>query len=389
MRQKENNRRISQDLQYQKNLVSQQGTPQSPMAKRHSKSGSFIADFAPARSKSGSFSADFAPTPAVQLVDAVVVGHSITPEALAQHRAEVAKLEEQLENERRMSRVARNEVKKLRAAVGGGSEIMDSFNEMSVSEMENGDEAGVRPPSTNNEAPADQKSTSVSEYFPVIKRGFEEDAIPEAVSDRRKQDFASRKEREESLRDEARLFETKVKKFYPLLEEGVDVTMWQFNKRAEAGQGDEFTLKASSMTLKLHRRGDLLVQTVLTFNATGGYLSKALGRRSMKAAHEPLPLNDILEVKAGCVGFDHAELPSSSSKKGKSSKVKSENLQSSLFLTIKATATPMASSRSYFLRLKSRSIRNDVLTGLRGILADLQVHEGLSISHIQTPAQHR
>lgn len=109
----------------------------------------------------------------------------------------------------------------------------------------------------------------------------------------------------------------------------------------------------------------------------------------MKAAHEPLPLNDILEIKAGCVGFDHAELPSSSSKKGKSSKAKSENLQSSLFLTIRATATPMASSRSYFLRLKSRSIRNDVLTGLRGILADLQVHEGLSISHIQTPAHHR
>jgi len=290
------------------------------------------------------------------------------------------------ENERRMSRVARNEVKKLRAAVGGGSEIMDSFNEMSVSEMENGDEAGVRPPSTNNEAPADQKSTSVSDYFPVIKRGFEEDAIPEAVSDRRKQDFASRKEREESLRDEARLFETKVKKFYPLLEEGVDVTMWQFNKNAEAGRGEAFAVKSSSMTLKLHRRGDLLVQTVLTFNSTGGYLSKALGRRSTKAAHEPLPLNDILEVKAGCVGFDHAQLPSSSSKKGKSSKVKSENMQSSLFLTIKATPTPMAPSRSYILRLKSRSTRNDILSGLRGILADLQIHEGISISQLQTSA---
>merc|ERR1711957_627034 len=163
---------------------------------------------------------------------------------------------------------------------------------------------------------------------------------------------------------------------------------WQFNKSAEAGRG-EFAVKSSALTLKLHRRGDLLVQTVLTFNSSAGYLSKALGRRSHKAAHEPLPLNDILEIKAGCVGFDHAQLPSSSSKKGKSSKVKSENLQSSLFLTIKATATPMASSRSYFLRLKSRSIRNDVLTGLRGILAYLQVHEGLSISHIQTPAQHR
>ena len=35
----------------------------------------------------------------------------------------------------------------------------------------------------------------------------------------------------------------------------------------------------------------MLVQTVLTFN----------GRRCDKAAHEPLPVNDILEVKAGCV----------------------------------------------------------------------------------------
>lgn len=122
------------------------------------------------------------------------------------------------------------------------------------------------------------------------------------------------------------MFETKVKKFYPLLEEGIDVTLWQLNRSAEVGVdgpgGEEFVVKSSSMTLKLHRRGDLLVQTVLTFNSTGGYLSKALGRRRDKAAHEPLSLNDILEVKAGCLGFDHAELPSSSAKKGKvSSKV--------------------------------------------------------------------
>lgn len=189
--------------------------------------------------------------------------------------------------------------------------------------------------------------------------------------------------------DEVRVFERKVKKFYPLLEEGIDVTVWQLNKSAEAGNGpggETFAVKSSSMTLKLHRRGDLLVQTVLTFNMTGGYLSKALGRRRNTVAHEPLPLNDILEVKAGCAGFDHALLPSSSSKKGKSSKVKSENLQSSLFLTIRATPTPMASGRSYFLRLKSRVLRNDLLNGLRGILADLQVHEGVSISQIHTPA---
>ncbi len=164
--------------------------------------------------------------------------------------------------------------------------------------------------------------------------------------------------------------------------------MWQLNKTSEVGgsAGEEFVIKSSTMTLKMHRKGEMLVQAVLTFNSTGGYLSKALGRRRDKAAHEPLPFNDILEVKAGCVGFDHAELPSSTNKKGSSSKVKSENMQSSLFLTIKATATPMASSRSYFLRVKARSTRNDLLCGLRGILADLQVHEGVSISQIQSPA---
>lgn len=86
--------------------------------------------------------------------------------------------------------------------------------------------------------------------------------------------------------DEVRRFEMKVKKFYPLLEEGIEVTMWQLNQSAEVGidgpRGDDFVVKSSLMTLKLHRRGDLLVQTVLTFNSTGGYLSKALGRHRRK-----------------------------------------------------------------------------------------------------------
>jgi hypothetical protein len=82
--------------------------------------------------------------------------------------------------------------------------------------------------------------------------------------------------------DEVRVFETKVRKFYPLLEEGMEVTVWQLNTSTEVGvdtaAGDDFVTKSSTMTLKLHRKGDLLVQSVLTFNSTGGYLSKALGR---------------------------------------------------------------------------------------------------------------
>jgi len=234
--------------------------------------------------------------------------------------------------------------------------------------------------------------SQVSDYFPMIRRGGddkESDGAPEVATVGWKHEIGSRKEREQSLRDEVRVYENKIRRSYTWLEEGVDVTVWQLNASNEVGvnstTGQDFVVKSSSMHLKLVPRGDLLVQSVLTFNSTGGYLSKALGRRRDKAAHEPLPLNDILEIRAGCVGFDHANLPSASSKKGKT-KIKSENMQSGLFLTIKATPTPMAASRSYFLRLKARSTRNDLLGSLRGVLADLQVKEGISVSHIQTPA---
>jgi hypothetical protein len=177
-----------------------------------------------------------------------------------------------------------------------------------------------------------------------------------------------------------------MKKFNAQLEEGIDSTMWQLNRstEVEGDVRDEFALKNTNVTVKLQRRSNLFMQAVLTFSSRGGYLGKALGRNRVdKAALEPLSLFDILEVKAGCSGYDHAELPvSGSSKKGKDKK--GENRQSSLFLTIKATPTPVAASRSYILRFKSRSARNDMLNGLRGILAEMQVHEGVSISTLQS-----
>lgn len=105
-----------------------------------------------------------------------------------------------------------------------------------------------------------------------------------------------------------------------------------------------------------------------------------------KTALEPLSLGEILEVKAGCSGFDHTELPAAagrekkSKSKSKKNKGESENRQTSLFLTIKATPTPIAHERSYIVRFKSRSARNDVLHGLRSVLADMQIQEGVSIS---------
>ena len=177
----------------------------------------------------------------------------------------------------------------------------------------------------------------------------------------------------------------KMKKFNAQLEEGIDCTMWQMNRSAEVDGDvtDEFSLKNTNVTVKLQRRSNLFMQAVLTFSSRGGYLGKALGRsRVDKAALEPLSLFDILEVKAGCSGYDHAELPGSAGKKNKDKK--GENRQSSLFLTIRATPTPVSALRSYILRFKSRSARNDMLNGLRGILAEMQVHEGVSISTLQS-----
>ena len=205
-----------------------------------------------------------------------------------------------------------------------------------------------------------------------------------------------------------------MKKFNSFLEEGIDVTMWQLNRSAEftGDEHDEFALTAAPVTVKLQRRSNLFVQAVLTFSSRGGYLSKAIGRnRGLfsnlnlcsspasqnldspnpsisavtvdKAALEPLSLFDILEVKAGCSGYDHSELPTSTSGKKRKEK-KGENSQSSLFLTIRATPTPVSALRSYILRFKSRSARNDLMHGLRGILAEMQINEGVSISTLQS-----
>ncbi len=71
-----------------------------------------------------------------------------------------------------------------------------------------------------------------------------------------------------------------MKSFTHALEEGVDVVMWQLNRIADVSspEADDFAVRATNITVRLHRRGDLFVQTVLTFNVRGGYLSKAIGR---------------------------------------------------------------------------------------------------------------
>jgi hypothetical protein len=235
-----------------------------------------------------------------------------------------------------------------------------------------------------------------ADFIPIIRRGFvhhEEKESEDVMAVGWKVEIRNRREREEALRDEVHRFEIKLKKYLHMLEEGIDVVMWQLNRGAPDMSGgdatDDFALKASNVTMKLHRRGDLYVQAVLNFVLRGGYLSKAMGRNRNvdKAALEPLSFNDILEVRAGCSGFDHAELPTASEKsktKTKKSSAKAENKQASLFMTIQAAPTPLAATRSYIFRFKSRSARNDVLNGLRSLLADMQIHEGVSISGLHS-----
>jgi uncharacterized coiled-coil protein SlyX len=121
--QKEGNRRLTADLQYQKERVA---STQSP---KHRKQSSSSAK-------------------AEQLAEAVVIGATVSSEDLAQHHAEVARLEEELEEERKMSRVMRTQIKNLRASIAdkgmvdvtaSTDYISDAVSEISGSEMDTSD----------------------------------------------------------------------------------------------------------------------------------------------------------------------------------------------------------------------------------------------------------
>lgn len=233
----------------------------------------------------------------------------------------------------------------------------------------------------------DKKSSS-DHLLPKIQRGGKgEEEKEDTVVVGWKADVRSRKQREEVLRDEVHRFESRMKGFVHALEEGVDVKIWQMNRGDEKNAPAEFALKSSHVTVRVQKKGDMWVQAMVNFTMRGGYLSKAIGRNrgANKTALEPLSMHDILEVKAGCSGYDHTELPSAAGRsKSKDGKRKSENRQGSLFITLTATPTPMAATRSYILRFKSRSARNEFLNGMRCVLADMQIHEGVGISGLQT-----
>jgi myosin-5 len=338
----------------------------------------------------------------------------VSPEVVAQHKSNITKLEDELKAERKHRRQADGEIIKLRAAINGvelGAEDVDALlatkletspkkgeksSETPVHEEQKSGLAslteGIASAFKGGEEKKEEKrprfSLVTADLLPRIRRGLAgEEEKKDVVLSGWKAVVRSRKEREEILRDEVHRFEAQMKGFVHTLEEGVDVVMWQMNKGESKDSLSEFPLTASHVTIKMQRKGDLMVQSALNFILRGGYLSKAIGRNRNvnKSALEPLSLHDILEVKAGCSGFDHTELPSAAGRaKSSKGKTKSENRQGSLFVTLTATPTPLAASRSYILRFKSRSARNDLINGLRSVLADMQIHEGVSVSGLHS-----
>mmetsp|Transcript_6672 Transcript_6672/g.19028 ORF Transcript_6672/g.19028 Transcript_6672/m.19028 type:complete len:1577 (+) Transcript_6672:249-4979(+) len=348
----------------------------------------------------------------------------VSPEVVAKHKASVSRLEQRLTEERKLRREADGEIIKLRAALNGvqlndsevealleqrmqqtaknaASEIQEEKSEPKKTSLQAALADGVASvfgggkseEEKKEDKPRSSLSMAVDSLIPKIKRGFagEEQKEDDAMVVGWKSGVRSRKEREEVLRDEVHRFESQLKQYNHLLEEGIEVVMWQLNRGEAKDAPAEFPLKASHVTMKMQKKGDMMVQAVLNFTVRGGYLSKAIGRNrgASKTALEPLSLHDILEVKAGCSGYDHTELPSSTGRTSKTKgKGKGENSKGSLFITLTASPTPMAETRSYILKFKSRSARNDILHGLRSLLADMQIYEGVSVSKLHTDADY-
>jgi myosin heavy subunit len=335
----------------------------------------------------------------------------VSPEVVEKHKKHVARLEEQLEAERNQRLEADGEIIRLRAAVSGihlnEAEINAMVEEKKVATQKAAEARAEAEAEEEKEEPKgfaaniadgiasafgggapkeEPHRSSVIDFeafLPKVRRGVFEESKEDGVVLGWKAEIKSRKDREEALLNDVNRFESQMKKYVHHLEEGVDVVMWQLNRGESKDAAAEFPMKASHVTVKLHKKGDTMSDSILEFVLRGGYLSKAIGRNRgvNKAALEPLSLKELLEVKAGCSGYDHTELPSAAGRsKSKSSKTRGENKQGSLFITLTATPTESAANRSYILRFKSRSARNELLNGLRRVLADIQVTEGVSIS---------
>mmetsp|Transcript_20189 Transcript_20189/g.28393 ORF Transcript_20189/g.28393 Transcript_20189/m.28393 type:complete len:412 (-) Transcript_20189:1013-2248(-) len=266
-----------------------------------------------------------------------IVQKVVDTEALTQHKAHIAKLEEELDAEKFARREADGEIIKLRAQINGinlnemdiqaltpsldndniseteksittydndarvpndkehiqGQNFTSTSKELIISSEQekamvnnsgsmNNIDNESKPESPHPERrgsaqflkdfqmPRPALLKSPSDFFPMIKRGFrgqEIDQEKEVMAVGWKVEVTNRKEREVALRDDVHDFEAKMKKFYPAIEQGIEVTMWQLNRNTDQVQEgkDSFALKATPVQLKLHRHGVTSTGCVIIF----------------------------------------------------------------------------------------------------------------------------
>jgi len=195
-------------------------------------------------------------------------------------------------------------------------------------------------------------------------------------------------------RDEVRRFEQKMDRFTSEFQEGLDLTLWQANKNslADSDDEDEFTTQASPVTARLDMRDSQQATGLLTasiqFLGRKGFLrtKSVFGVLANKIGGgdgvlRPLPLHEILDVRAGAAvvggARGHFSSPSKSPLPKKASSkdfiLKKEFQNGGLFMTIVAVATPATPQRVFLLKFTSRQDRNDALSGMRKLLADVQI----------------
>uniref|UniRef100_A0A7S1FZR5 Myosin motor domain-containing protein n=1 Tax=Corethron hystrix TaxID=216773 RepID=A0A7S1FZR5_9STRA len=161
-------------------------------------------------------------------------------------------------------------------------------------------------------------------------------------------------------------FEKDMDSFKNKLEDiGLAMVIWKCHKNEHSESNvvsDSFSIKNSNVLMKLTGLEDK-VTTALSFNkGKSGFKNQA--DKSKKNTSDSLLIQEILEIKHGCVGYDAALLPTNNN-----SLVRSEDTgNSQLFLTINTMSAPHA--QSYFLKMKTPDERNNLLSCLRKLLAD-------------------
>jgi hypothetical protein len=151
----------------------------------------------------------------------------------------------------------------------------------------------------------------------------------------------------------------------------------------EEDEHEDWIVKGVAVEVKLSGMGaeeednNNFLASSITFTTKPGYLRRSsvfgalTGKTGGDKVINDIPFHEVVDVRAGVMG-EEGEIPGS-----KAGKVVDSVSSSHLFLTVLTVATPLHPPRSVLLRFKSRQERNDVLGGLRMMMAEGWVRENM------------